>query len=45
MGLCGQLLDKMVTGRAQQRDPMKLPDDGYGYNKRNKLKTVDAMTL
>jgi phage terminase large subunit-like protein len=43
MGLCGQLLDKMVTGRAQAPDPKKLPDDGYRRHK--KIKTVDAMTL
>jgi predicted phage terminase large subunit-like protein len=43
MGLCGQLLDIMVTGRAQAPDPMKLPEDGY--KKHNRLRTVDAMTI
>ena len=45
MGLGGQLLDKMVTGRAGRATTgFRLPDDGYGYGK-SKLKTVDAMTL
>jgi predicted phage terminase large subunit-like protein len=42
MGLTGQLLDKMVSGRAHAPNPMKLPNDGYS---RRKPKTVDAMTL
>jgi predicted phage terminase large subunit-like protein len=42
MGLCGQLLDKMVRGRAGQTPIFKLPDDGYRRRERN---TVDAMTL
>jgi predicted phage terminase large subunit-like protein len=43
MGLCGQLLDIMVHGRALAPDPMRLPDDGYRQH--NRLKSVDAMTL
>jgi predicted phage terminase large subunit-like protein len=42
MGLTGQLLDKMVSGRALAPNPMKLPDDGY---QKRAPKTVDAMTL
>jgi predicted phage terminase large subunit-like protein len=42
MGLCGQLLDIMVSGRALNPNPMKLPNDGY---QKRKPKTVDAMTL
>jgi predicted phage terminase large subunit-like protein len=42
MGLCGQLLDIMVSGRAEKPNPMKLPDDGY---RRKQPKTVDALTL
>ena len=42
MGLVGQLLDKMVKGRAGQVQSFKLPDDGY---RRREPKTVDAMTL
>jgi predicted phage terminase large subunit-like protein len=42
MGLGGQLLDIMVSGRADKPDAMKLPDDGY---RRKTPKTVDPMTL
>jgi predicted phage terminase large subunit-like protein len=45
LGLVGQLLDKMVRGRAGQVAQVKLPDDGYsGFNKR-KNQPVDPMTL
>ena len=43
MGLAGQLLDIMVSGRASKPDPMKLPNDGYKHDR--KPKTVDALTL
>ncbi|MET3995035.1 putative phage terminase large subunit-like protein [Bradyrhizobium sp. S3.9.2] len=42
MGLSGQLLDIMVSGRAEKPDAMKLPDDGY---RRKTPKSVDPMTL
>jgi predicted phage terminase large subunit-like protein len=42
MGLGGQLLDKMVKGRAGAEPSFKLPDDGYRKRER---KTVDPMTL
>jgi predicted phage terminase large subunit-like protein len=42
MGLCGQLLDQMVKGRAGNPARPTLPDDGY---RRKTPKTVDAMTL
>ena len=42
LGLVGQLLDRMVSGRALKPNVMKLPKDGY---KRPELKTVDHMTL
>jgi predicted phage terminase large subunit-like protein len=42
MGLVGQLLDKMVRGRAGAAQIFKLPDDGY---RRRERKTVDPMTL
>jgi predicted phage terminase large subunit-like protein len=45
LGLVGQLLDKMVKGRAGQPAKVVLPDDGYGHSKRERLKTVDPMTL
>lgn len=41
-GLVGQLLDKMVRGRAGTKPANKLPDDGYRARER---KTVDALTL
>jgi len=42
LGLVGQLLDVMVTGRAAKTDAKRLPRDGY---KRAELRTVDHMTL
>ncbi|MEH2525859.1 putative phage terminase large subunit-like protein [Bradyrhizobium sp. AZCC 2176] len=42
MGLVGQLLDIMVTGRVGKPQDMKLPDDGYRRRERN---TIDHMTL
>ena len=45
MGLCGQLLDQMVKGRAGAPAKVTLPDDGYdGFGKR-KPQLVDPMTL
>jgi predicted phage terminase large subunit-like protein len=44
MGLGGQLLDKMIKGRAGQLPIFKLPDDGY-KSERNRIKTVDALTI
>jgi predicted phage terminase large subunit-like protein len=44
LGLVGQLLDKMVRGRAKTVPANKLPDDGYKAH-RAQLKTVDHMTL
>jgi predicted phage terminase large subunit-like protein len=44
MGLCGQLLDQMVKGRAGVVEKIKLPADGYGHDKLN-LKIVDHMLL
>jgi hypothetical protein len=43
MGLCGQLLDQMVKGRAGVPAKLTLPDDGYRF--RRDRKTVDPMTL
>ena len=42
-GLVGQLLDKMVRGRAEKVLMPKLPDDGYRAFARND--NVDHMTL
>jgi predicted phage terminase large subunit-like protein len=42
LGLCGQLLDKMVVGKLKQKPTPTLPDDGY---QPRKIKTVDHMTL
>jgi phage terminase large subunit-like protein len=42
LGLVGQLLDIMVSGRASKPNAMNLPRDGY---KRPTLNTVDHMTL
>ena len=45
MGLAGQLLDQMISGRAGVPAKLTLPEDGYsGFNAR-KEKTVDHMTL
>jgi predicted phage terminase large subunit-like protein len=43
LGLIGQLLDKMVKGRAAQPAATVLPKDGYRHGP--KVKTVDPMTL
>lgn len=43
LGLVGQLLDKMVKGRAGQPKATILPKDGYRFM--SKPKTVDPMTL
>jgi predicted phage terminase large subunit-like protein len=42
LGLCGQLLDKMVVGKLKQKPTPTLPDDGY---QPRKIKTVDHMLL
>ena len=42
LGLVGQLLDVMVTGRVGKKETMKLPDDGY---KRRERTSSDHMTL
>jgi predicted phage terminase large subunit-like protein len=45
LGLVGQLLDKMIRGRAGMPAKPVLPDDGYsGFNTRKK-QPVDHMTL
>ena len=44
LGLVGQLLDKMVKGRAGEAPAFKVPDDGYKSQAR-KRDTVDPMTL
>jgi predicted phage terminase large subunit-like protein len=44
MGLAGQLLDKMVSGRADKRPRARLPKDGYNYE-RHTRKDPDHMTL
>jgi predicted phage terminase large subunit-like protein len=43
MGLCGQLLDIMVKGRAGLVASPRLPKDDYKSDR--KIKTIDAMTL
>lgn len=42
-GLVGQLLDKMVKGRAAAKPVTKLPDDGYRHSPRNN--NADPMTI